>query len=173
MEMFSSLRGDIELLSLASYFAQSTELLAQEDQPDPQLLSLILYAIKGLCDGRPKELVKAAYELQLAVLAGYEPDLSGCTVCGSEEPEYFNISKGVFQCAACRSSVQDGLLMPASRGTRDAMRHIVECDIRKLFSFTLGSHSVRELSDIAESYLLTRLERGFYTLDFYKSLLLT
>ena len=29
----------------------------------------------------------------------------------------------------------------------------------------------KELCDAAESYLLTQLERSFYTLDFYKSLL--
>ena len=31
----------------------------------------------------------------------------------------------------------------------------------------------KELADAAETYLVTQLERGFYTLDFYKSLLLT
>ena len=30
--------------------------------------------------------------------------------------------------------------------------------------------ALKELSDIAETYFLTQLERGFYTLDFYKSL---
>ena len=33
--------------------------------------------------------------------------------------------------------------------------------------------SLRELGDLAETYLVTQLERGFSTLDFYKSLLET
>ena len=32
---------------------------------------------------------------------------------------------------------------------------------------------MKELSDVAETYLLTQLERGFFTLDFYKSLKMT
>lgn len=173
VEMFSALRGDIELLSLASYFAQATEVLAQEDMPNPQLLSLALHALHALCLGRDPALVKAAFELQLAVLSGYEPDLSGCPVCGCETPDRFNIFKGVLQCSSCRDPELQGLLMPVSAGTCQAMRYIAACPPQKTFSFSLGDASRKELGDICEAYLLTQLDRGFYTLDFYKSLLLT
>ena len=43
----------------------------------------------------------------------------------------------------------------------------------RLFSFSLDGPARKELADAAETYLVTQLERGFYTLDFYKSLLLT
>ena len=48
---------------------------------------------------------------------------------------------------------------------------IVSCPDKKLFSFALTGAAEKELCDAAESYLLTQLERSFYTLDFYKSLL--
>ena len=38
-------------------------------------------------------------------------------------------------------------------------------------SVALTGTAEKELCDAAESYLLTQLERSFYTLDFYKSLL--
>lgn len=173
IEMFTALRNNIELLSLASYFAQATEVLAQEDAPDPQLLSLILYALKALCAGKAKELVKAAFELRLAVLSGYQPELSACSICGCETADRFHVSHGELQCASCRREGFDGILMPVSPGTRDAMRYVSSYDVSKVFSFTLGEESLREFAGIAEAYLLTQLERGFYTLDFYKSLLLT
>lgn len=173
LEMFSGLRQDIVLLSLGSYFAQTAEVLAQEDSPDSGLLTLVLHALRALCIGRDPALVKAAYELQLAVISGYEPDLSGCAVCGCDDPGRFNVSKGVLQCKACAAEGLEGLHLPVSTGTLDAMRYLAACPPEKAFSFTLGPESAKELADIGETYLLTQLERGFFTLDFYKSLLLT
>jgi len=173
LELFSPLRNDIELLSLASYFAQTTEVLSQEDSPNPELLGLILYALRSLCIGRNRSLVKAAFELRLAALAGYAPDLSGCAACGAEEPNRFDVSQGALRCEACGKDEFAGLCMPVSAGALQALRHIVSCDVKSAFAFTLGDASVKELADIGEAYLLTQLERGFYTLDFYKSLLLT
>lgn len=173
IEMFSALRQDIVLLSLASYFAQTAEVLAQEDSPDMGLLTLVLHALRALCVGRSPILVKAAYELQLAVISGYEPDLSCCAVCQCDYPGRFNVSRGVLQCKNCMAEGLDGLHLPVSAGTLDAMRYVSSCPPEKAFSFTLGAESAKELADIGETYLLTQLERGFFTLDFYKSLLLT
>ena len=53
------------------------------------------------------------------------------------------------------------------------MRYLVSCDAKRLFAFRLEGRAVKELCDLAETYLQTQLERGFYTLDFYKSLLMS
>ena len=42
----------------------------------------------------------------------------------------------------------------------------------KMFGFTLGERNLQQLSSVSEAYLITQLERGFSTLDFYKSLLI-
>ncbi len=173
VEMFSALRQDIVLLSLGSYFAQTAEVLSQEDSPDPALLTLVLHALHSLCVGKNPMLVKAAYEFQLAVISGYTPELSGCVLCDNETPDLFNVSKGVLQCTDCRGTGMDGLHLPISAGTLDAMRYLTSCTPEKAFSFRLGDASAAELSGITETYLLTQLERGFFTLDFYKSLLVT
>ena len=52
-----------------------------------------------------------------------------------------------------------------------AMRYIVWCEPKRLFSFTLEAESLKALSSVTEAYLMTQLEHSFYTLDFYKSLL--
>ena len=62
--------------------------------------------------------------------------------------------------------------MPITSGVLDAMRYICACDSRKLFSFSVSADTLDALSSITESYLSTQLERGFSTLDFYKSLLI-
>ena len=88
LQQFWRVRSDLERLSLASYFAEVMEAVAVEGRPDPPALSLILnslYALDRL--NRPLELVKAAFELKLMCLEGYEPLLDACAVCGAPEPE--------------------------------------------------------------------------------------
>lgn len=76
IEMFPELRTDIDILSLASYFAQAAEVLSQEDAGSGEVLSLTLNALYALAKLRkPQDLVKAAFVLPLACIGGYEPDL--------------------------------------------------------------------------------------------------
>jgi hypothetical protein len=42
--------------------------------------------------------------------------------------------------------------------------------MRKLFSFDISTNARRELCTLAESWLCSRLETGFSTLDFYKTI---
>lgn len=173
VELFSALRKDLQKLSLGSYFAQAAETMSQEDLPNPELLSLVLnclYALSKL--NIPETMVKAVFELRSACLSGYTPDLYGCYRCGCDNPDRFDISEGRLECAACRDPNSAGLRMPVTPGVLDAMRYICSCDSRKLFSFSAAPQTLEALSYVTESYLSTQLERGFSTLDFYKSLLI-
>ncbi len=171
IEQFRPLRENIELLALGSYFAQATGTVAQEDAPNPELIALLCNALWALGTLRkPPLLVKAAFELRLACLAGFAPDLTACAVCGATEPDRFDLSQGALSCAACREG-ESGIRMPLSPGMLLAMRYIVWSEPKRLFSFQLGEDALRELSSVTEAYLMTQLEHSFYTLDFYKSLL--
>ena len=107
-----------------------------------------------------------------ACLSGYTPDLTGCHVCGSPVPERFDLSAGMLECRNCRSSESSGIRMPVPPSVLEAMRYICHCDSKKLFSFQAGEDTLQQLSEVTEAYLATQLERGFSTLDFYKSLLI-
>ncbi len=171
LELFHELRRDLQKLSLGTYFAQVAEVLCQEDIPNPELLSLCLnslYALSKLSVDECK--VKAVFELRCACLAGYTPDLHGCAGCGNLLPDRFDISAGVLECAKCRNDASPGIRMPLTAGTLEAMRYVCSCDSKHLFSFRTGSDTLHGLSQIAETYLTTQLERSFSTLDFYKTL---
>ena len=173
VELFQSLRRDLVKLSLGTYFAQAAEVLSQEDLPNPELLSLVLnclHALSKLQESAQK--VKAVFELRSACLSGYEPDLFGCHGCGDPNPGLFDISAGVLECAKCRNPDSTGIRMPVNASVLEAMRYICLCSPKKLFSFQVGNQTLELLSQVTESYLTTQLERGFSTLDFYKSLLI-
>lgn len=48
ISLFDGIRQDIELLSLASYFAEMTECVTAEDEPVPEILSLLLNSLYAL-----------------------------------------------------------------------------------------------------------------------------
>ena len=172
IELFSPLRRDLTKLSLGTYFAQAAEVISQEDMPNPELQSLLLnclFALSKLDESEAK--VKAVFELRAACLAGYMPDLFGCHRCGSQNPDRFDISEGRLECHGCRSA-GGGIRMPVTPGILEAMRYICLCEPKKLLSFHIGQENLQILSNLTEAYLTTQLERGFSTLDFYKSLLM-
>lgn len=146
--LFQGVRDDIERLALGCYFAEAAELLAVEGEPSPELLSLTLNSLHALdkMPDKPLPLVKAAFEWKAMALAGYEPLLEDGKVHG------------------------EGITLPLSPAALAALDHIVHGDPKRLFSFRLEGEDLKQLADTAEAYVYTQLERGFSTLDYYKSL---
>lgn len=174
LEEFRGVREDLCKLALGSYFAEVGEAVSEEGIETPGLLSLLLnslYALDKL--DKPMAVVKAAFEVKLCCLTGYEPLLDGCAICGKEQPEKprLNLSEGVLHCDKCRGELEDaGISMPLDGASLAALRYIAYGDPKRLFSFQLPEKSMALLSGAAESFLLTQLERDFRTLDFYKGL---
>lgn len=172
LELFSPLRRDLTKLSLGTYFAQASEVISQEDMPNPELQSLLLNCLFALSRlDEPEAKVKAVFELRAACLAGYMPDLFGCHNCGNQNPDRFDISEGLLECHNCRT-VGGGIRMPVTPGVLEAMRYICLCEPKKLLSFSIGEENLQMLENLTEAYLTAQLERGFSTLDFYKSLMI-
>lgn len=172
IELFNGLRNDLEAMALGFYFAELTEGVTTEGIPAAELLRHLLnglYALSTL--HKPPALVKAAFELKLLCLAGYEPLADSCAYCGCPEPEQplLDVVQGVLRCRKCGAR-ESTLSMPLCRDSLAALRHIIYGDPKRLYSFTLGPDALRRLSGAAEAFTAAQLERGFRTLDFYKSL---
>ena len=170
LELFGGVRGELEALALGCYMTELTEAVAPDAVPVPELLRHLLnglYALSAL--HKPPALVKPAFELRLLCLAGYEPLADTCAVCGREDLEdpVLDPVQGVVRCRGCGG----GAGRPLCRDSLAAMRHIVYGDPKRLYSFHLGPEPLRRLSVAAEAFLFAQLERGFHTLDFYKSIL--
>ena len=174
IDLFQGLRSDLRRLSLGTYLAQVAEVISQEDMPTPELLSLLLNCLHSLANtSKDERVVKAVCELRCACIAGYMPELSGCWQCGNSMPEMFDLSGAHPVCVRCKTLDTGGIRLPVTPGVLAAMRYICNCDGKKIFAFELGDESRKLLSDVAEGYLSTQLERGFSCLDFYKTLCLS
>ena len=168
-EGFAGLRADMEMLALAAYFSECAEALSVEEQPEPELLQLTLnclYALsRGLC---PQEKIKAAFELRLMCISGYTPELRACPVCGKEpEAPALSLDHGCVCCGGCGGM---GERAPLGADALAALRYLATAPARQLLSFQLSDEALLRLGTAAERYLLRHAERGFSTLDYYKSL---
>ena len=174
LELFEGLRGDLDALALAFYFAELTEAVALEDAPPGPLLPHLLnglYALSTL--HKPPELVKPAFEWKLLSFAGYEPFADACAYCGTPDPEIpvFDTVQGVLSCQTCGAAERSpAVVKPLCRDSLAALRHAVYGDAKKLYAFRLSGAALDRFSQAAEAFTAAQLERKFKTLDFYKSL---
>lgn len=184
IESFFGLRSDINKLALASYICDIANDLSLEGTPDVDLLRLTLntlYAVSNKpAETMPK--IKAAYEFRSACIAGFSPDLSGCCMCAKKtaNPMYLDVMNGRLICQDCKYTVShseesyDGTAMiylKLSPSVLDAMRFLSNAPISKYLSFNIDKTELPLFSTATEKYLINHLEHGFYTLEFYKSLI--
>ncbi len=185
---FFGLRQDIDLISLAAYIADIACELSGEDVPAVEMLRMTLNAFYALSHKlRPEAIVKGVYELRSAGFSGFMPDISGCKYCKTNASEryYLDVMNGAVICSDCifkkssRERVEDtftdlgerSILLPMSASVLAAVRYAMYSPPERMFSFNLdGDDEIKMFSRAAEDYLLHHLERGFNSLEFYKSL---
>lgn len=171
--LFFGIRGNLEKLTLATYFAQLCCELIPENEPAAEELRLMLNTLYYLEQGKlPPLQLKAILELRLLTLTGYMPDLIACRECGGMPEDgavLFDPMGGSICCPACAPQGAVGLI-PLPPGVFAAMRHIIYCDFEKLFGFKLGEENLPLLADAVERYLLCQVERILPALNFYKTI---
>ncbi len=169
IELFYNIRNDLQKLSLASYFAEVLERAADEDTINPELLRLglnSLYALAHTSISATK--IKAVFELKIAALAGYMPNVFSCICCDeTDDLMAFDIRNGGLVCPRCNSVGNRAVDASAV----DAMRYILLADMKKIFSFSISDASMKLLSSITDEYLSIHFGKNFKTNLFYKSLL--
>lgn len=188
IEGFFGLRNDIEKIALAAYLADIACELTGEGLPSPDMLKMTLNSFFAIAsDKKPRSIIKAVYELRAAGNSGYMPDLSGCAFCRKENGEglYLDVMNGCITCSECMmrqaahvtrppsdESEERTVLLPINGSVLAAMRYAIYAPGERMLSFKLnGDDENAMFSRAAEEYLLHHLERGFSSLEFYKSLL--
>jgi len=182
LEPFWGIRDDIERLALASYVVDVSGELTGEEEPASDILRLTLNTLYAIAKSfKPREQIKATYELRALAMSGYSPDLSGCGHCGCARAEgmYLDIMNGMLKCPECLTSLAarhihteedmrtNAVLLPLGMQTIATARYILESPIEKVLSVSLSDAVVAELARMGETYAIHHLERRLPSLDFY------
>jgi DNA repair protein RecO (recombination protein O) len=187
---FYDLSTDIVRVSLASYLCDlANELTDEEDEGSGEIMRLLLNSLYLLGRGeKDMRLIKAVFEFRAATVSGYCPELAYCAYCRAKYSDfmYLDVMGGKLVCTDCMAKrngkrveiskvfedmPEASILCGLSPSALAALRYIVTAPDSKIFSFELKDDGeTNELSKAAESYILNHLERGFDSLEFYKSL---
>ena len=177
---FYPIREDLVKMSLAYYICDIANELSLEEVADEALLKLTLNALYALAyKDTPPEILKAAYEFKAAVISGFMPDLSRCTVCCAE-PEgdsFVSAASGALICSDCmtKPNTETGLsatsvILPLTGVELAALRFLEDCPVQKFLSFKLEGN-VSLFTSFCEKYLMCHLEKELYTLTFLKTVM--
>ena len=79
-----------------------------------------------------------------------------------------DVTQGVVHCAGCKQ--MGGLSLPLCSGALAALRHVLYGESKRLYSFRLDKPALNQLDHVSEAFIAAQLERGFRTLDYYKSI---
>ncbi len=170
VEQFLGLREDLGLLALGTYIAELLEAVSDEDSPNPEVLSLGLNTLYSLSRKMySAEHIKAAFELRLMCLSGYEPALDCCGVCGQEpEKPCFSTLGGTVLCSGCKRG-EHGETFPLCGESLAAMRAIEYAGSKDFLKYKAEDEAAKRLYAICEAYVTAQLERRFSALDYWKS----
>lgn len=187
IENFYDIRNDILKLSLSSYICDIINHVVQEGVEENTILRLALntlYAI--LKDKQSLETIRASFQIKILAEAGFYPDLSFCSICKDENVlvGHLDLIDGVIVCNNCKNKhlliessepfAERGLDKPIAIITKaiiNTIDFIVNSDSKRFLSFSLSEEDLFLFYILSEKFLINQLERGFNSLDFYKSLL--
>ncbi len=187
IDNFFDIRNDIVKLALASYVCDIVNYVAQEGQGEDDILRLALNTIYAISKNKYNlETIRSAFQLKIVSELGMTPDVTCCSVCNKDNISsgYLDLIDGVLVCDDCKSNndflinensfTERGLEKPIALITSsiiDAIKYIVNSDSKRFLSFSLNVNELKLFYELSEKFLLNQLERGFYSLDFYKSVI--
>jgi len=191
IEYFPGIREDIEGLSLATYLSDIACEITGEFVPAVDILRMTLNTLYAASKKiRPLKQLKAVYEWRSVGYAGYMPNINKCYKCGCPNCElfYLDVMNGRIICSGCLHKIgqvtsitsnveyddehyERSILMPLGESALAAIRFALTAVPERMFSFSITDEIESEqFYNAAEVYLLNHLERGFESLNFYKTI---
>ncbi len=173
IRLFYGIRLDVRQYALASYFSELILFTCVREQPNAEVLRLLLNCLHFLSEeSRLPDLMKSVFELRLLSEIGLTPNLIGCCECGeySKERMQFDLQGGKLYCESCCGprNLKDFVLIDDK--LLHIIRYIVLSELSKLFTFKISDAYLSMLSVVSERYTSIQLGKDFKTLEFYKSL---
>lgn len=86
VELFSSLRTDLDRLTRAASFVEAVDQVSLDREPHERLYRMLVGALRTVAGDNPK-LTSAGFFLKLLALEGFEPVLDRCIACGGTADE--------------------------------------------------------------------------------------
>lgn len=186
IENYFHLCEDFDKMTVGTYVLNTVEYTSSEEQPEAWMLRLALNTLWALTHYRDRDirLIKGVYEMRLAEILGFAPNVVNCEECGcgvGDEYMYLNVMEGSMRCKSCSALLHKDLHMENERQVDEmrtaqiiiplapasvlAIQHALYADMSRLFSFTLADELLPEFASACERYLENHVDHHFAVLD--------
>ncbi len=128
---WTQLASDVFAVAHASYVAELVGALLPPEQPDPQVLEVILALWESLAEGGPSPAALRAVELELLDLAGHRPALDACAACGETDLSsgtVFDPTRGGAICRRCAATSRGANIRPIDAGTLGYLQRVAAAE---------------------------------------------
>ncbi|GAB4337548.1 MAG: hypothetical protein Kow0089_08910 [Desulfobulbaceae bacterium] len=164
---FLSLRTSYRRYVAATFAGELVLRFTRAHDPDPQLFSLLHWALENLDDGGDPLRTCALFLLRLLAAAGYRPSLYQCEKCGcetvSERNFFLHAAGGSLVCSACNGAVGRGGLAPVSIQTLRFLQHALQSELGTLHRLRLSRKNSGEALKILHRYTLHLLQKEIHS----------
>lgn len=161
IELFYSIRTDLDKLKYAAHIAKIINDVTDENQNTYRILQLFLNTLYMISEtDKDLNFILSVFKLRLLCLLGFTPQIKLCTNCkAGENITHFSIKDNGFKCEAC-SKVDKGAIR-LSDSTKTAIQYIVLADPKKIFSFQVSEENLQELNLVSNLYFNEKLEKEY------------
>ena len=163
IEVFYNIRIDIQKLEYASCITKIISDVTTENQNSYKILQLYLNTLYTIAEmDKSLDFVLAVFKLRLLCILGFMPNIYECTNCKNpleNEMKYFSFKDNGFKCSLCGKN--DKGAVEINESTVKALKYIVMCPAKKLFSFNVSELVLNELVLISKILLNEKLEKEY------------
>lgn len=156
---FPELTKEIKKIAYGNYLLELVNTLTPERESHVEVFNLLLYFLNMLSEQTVREDLLRIFEIRLATLLGYQPQVMRCIICGSDylptEIYRFSIKKGGILCAACHQ--HNDAFPEISHGTIKIFQQVQQVNLEKVhrihFSAALHAEGKLILSRFLEYHM--------------------
>ncbi|QXE00458.1 DNA repair protein RecO [Terribacillus sp. DMT04] len=151
LQSFRGIREDIVKTAYASYIAEMTDKLTDNNKPDPDLFRQLLQVLEWINDGKDADVLRIIYELKMFRRGGFAPAVHQCVNCGNTELPYkFSIPEGGMLCRRCMHLDHDAYVL--SDKVTKLLQLFTSIDITRIGNISVKPETKRLLNELLDAY---------------------
>ncbi|NIK67541.1 DNA repair protein RecO [Paenibacillus sp. BK720] len=147
LESHHLLREKLDLAAYASYLAELTDKMLQEDESGAMLFEQLKAGLAAMEEGKDPQIVSHLFEMRILEASGYAPELEACVNCGSEQgPFRLSPHAGGVLCPSCARNDAQAIAM--GDGAYKLLRLFSRMDLRRLGAIQVKPETKKELKKL-------------------------
>jgi DNA repair protein RecO (recombination protein O) len=175
LDPYRPLRDDLLRNAYGAYMVELLDRFTPDAEENAELYDLLRQGLTWAATADHLGLAARYYELHLLGLAGYQPQLRRCVVCGRElaaEDQYFSALEGGVVCPSCAKEGAMGQGAPGrlrlSLAALKLLRYMQGNPYAKVAALSVSSRTQTEVEFLLARYITETLERQLKSVEFLK-----